>query len=147
MGSGEMKITEILEYSIKIEHESRLFYKKAAETITDESVRPLLQELEEEEIKHESRLADILDSVPEGNAAGFSRETMEGLIQNRIIAPDATAREILETALEREKHTRDFYGRVATLTNLTADVVDLFDMLFEQESGHVTRISKKIERL
>ena len=110
-------------------------------------MRPLLQELEEEEIKHETRLADILDSVPEGNAAGFSRETMEGLIQNLIIAPDATAREILETALEREKHTRDFYGRVATLTNLTADVVDLFDMLFEQESGHVTRISRKIERL
>jgi len=147
MGSGEMKITEILEYSIKIEHESRLFYQKAAETITDESVRPLLQELEEEEIKHETRLAGILDSVKEGNASGFNRETLDQLIQNRVIAQDATALEVLQTALEREKHTRDFYGRVATLTNLAADVVELFDMLFEQETGHVTRISKKIERL
>ncbi len=147
MGSGEMKITEILEYSIKIEHESRLFYQKAAEKVTDESVRPLLKELEAEEIKHESRLAGILDAVPEGNAEGFSRENLDQLIQNRVIAQDATAQEVLESALEREKHTRDFYGRVATLTNLAADVVDLFDMLFEQETGHVTRISKKLERL
>ncbi len=147
MSTGEMKISDILKYSIKIEHESMLFYKNAATLAVDADVKALLAELEAEEVKHESRLAGILDSTPDGDASGFSRESLDRLIQNRAIVPGADARQVLKTALEREEHTRDFYRSVSTMTNLEADVVELFVMLFKQESGHVTRVSHMLERL
>ena len=147
MSQGIMKISDILEYSIKIEHESMLFYKNAAPLSPDEGVKSLLSELEAEEVKHESRLADILESTTDSDAQGFSRESLDKLIQNREIPPAAGAREVLQIALEREEHTRDFYRQVSTMTNLSADVIDLFIMLFKQESGHVTRIRRKLENL
>lgn len=147
MSSGEMKISDILKYSIKIEHESMLFYRSSVDKVSEEGVKALLAELEAEEVKHESRLAGILDSTADGDASGFDRESLDKLIRNAEIPPGANARAVLETALEREKHTRDFYRQVATMTNLANDVVDLFTMLFKQESGHVTRISRKIENL
>ncbi len=147
MSSGEMKISDILKHSIRIEHESMLFYKKTAGLVTDESVRPLLSGLEAEEVKHEARLSGILDSTQDGEASGFNRESLDRLIQNREIPPGADERQILGIALEREEHTRDFYRQVSTMTNLSADVVDLFVMLFKQESGHVTRISRMLEKI
>lgn len=147
MSSGEMKISDILEYSIKIEHESMLFYRGAVGLVTEEGVKALLAELEAEEVKHESRLAEILDSTPDGDAENFERESLDKLIQNREILTGADAQGVLTIALEREEHTRDFYRQVSTMTNLAANVIDLFVMLFKQESGHVTRIRNKIEKL
>lgn len=147
MSSGEMKISDILKYSIKIEHESMLFYKNATGLVSEEGVKSLLVELEAEEVKHETRLAGILDEADDGDASGFERESLEKLIVNREIPFGADALAVLTIALEREEHTRDFYRQVSTMTNLAANVVDLFTMLFKQESGHVTRIRNKIGKL
>ena len=147
MASGEMKISEILEYSIKIEHESRLFYEKAVPLAADEEVKTLLAELQAEEVKHENRLSELLDSTPDGDAEGFDHESLKKLIQNRQIPEGADQKQVLETALEREEHTRDFYRSILTMTNLAANVIDLFEMLFKQESGHVTRINRKLINL
>jgi rubrerythrin len=147
MSSGEMKISDILKYSIKIEHESMLFYKGAAGLVTEEGVKALLAELEAEEVKHETRLVGILDSTTDSDAEGFDHTSLDKLIQNREIPSGAGALAILAVALEREEHTRDFYRQVSTMTNLAANVIDLFVMLFKQESGHVTRIKNKIEKL
>ena len=147
MSNGEMRISDILKYSIKIEHESMLFYRAASGRTGSESVRELLSELEQEEIKHESRLSGILEDLTDDDAAGFSHESMDRLIQNREIPEGADERAVLETALQREEHTRDFYRQVLTITNLSAEVTELFTMLFKQETGHVTRISRKLENL
>lgn len=147
MSTGEMKISDILKYSIQIEHESMLFYKNAALLASSSEVKELLAELEAEEVKHESRLTDILSSSGNGDAEGFDREHLDKLIQNREIPEAADEHVVLGIALEREEHTRDFYRQVSTMTNLSQDVIDLFFMLFKQESGHVTRISHKIEKL
>lgn len=147
MSTGEMKISDILKYSIQIEHESMLFYKNAAPVASTAEVKSLLAELEAEEVKHELRLTEILSSNGGGDAEGFDREHLDKLIQNREIPEGADEHEVLAIALEREEHTRDFYRQVSTMTNLSQDVIDLFVMLFKQESGHVTRISRKIENL
>ena len=147
MSDGVMRISDILKYSIRIEHESTLFYRNAAPMAADGHVKDLLQELEAEEIKHEARLSGILDSTPDGDAHGFDRTSLDRLIQNRDIPPGANEMQVLKTALEREEHTRDFYRQVSTMTNLDEDVIELFVMLFKQETGHVSRITHMIEKL
>lgn len=147
MATGVMKVEDILKYAIKIENESMLFYRDAVKIVKEESVKSLVVELEMEELKHETRLSDMLASVEGMDAEGFEKESLEQLIMNREIPNDASEVDVLSIALEREKNTRDFYRRVSMITNLDANVVDVFDKLFEQESGHVTRIYKKLEKI
>ncbi len=137
---GEMRISDILKYSIKIEHESMLFYDSAEPRASSEETRTLLKDLAAEEVKHENRLSELLNGIEDGAARGFDHTSLENLIRNREIPEGADQETILKIALEREEHTRDFYSQVLTLTNLEANVVDVFDMLHKQESGHVTRI-------
>ena len=147
MSSAEMKISDILKYSIKIEHESQLFYEDSKTRVTDAPVVELLTELAAEEVKHEARLTGLLKDLKDGDAENFSRESLDRLIQNRQVTDGAAEKEVLETALEREEHTRDFYRQISTMTNLSDDVIDIFTMLFNQESGHVKRISSKLKSL
>ena len=144
---NEVKISDILKYSIKIEHESMLFYKNAAPGAEGEDVKSLLNELADEEVKHEARLSRLLDQIEDGAAAGFDHSTMKKLIQTSEIPDGADQEAVLKVALEREVHTRDFYGQVSTLTNLDANIVDVFDMLYKQESGHVLRISGLLKKI
>ena len=144
---NEVKISDILKYSIKIEHESMLFYQNAAPGAEGEDVKSLLNELADEEVKHEARLSRLLDQIEDGAAAGFDHSTMKKLIQTSTIPEGADQEAVLKVALEREVHTRDFYGQVSTLTNLDANIVDVFDMLYKQESGHVMRISGLLKKL
>lgn len=147
MTTGTMKVGDILRYSVKIENESMKFYRDAVKNIKSESVKSLVVELEMEELKHEARLADILASIDGDKALDFDKNSLDKMIQNREIPTDANEETVLNIALEREKNTRDFYNQVLTITNLDANVVDLFQMLFEQESGHVTRVNRMLEKL
>lgn len=147
MSSGEMRIGEILEHSIRIEHESMLFYQQAVTRTDDPSVQELLQELAAEEVKHEARLSELREKIGPGEPRPFQRETLEQLIRNRQIPEGAGRQEVLQVALQREELTRDFYLQVSTMTNLAPDIVDLFDMLYKQESGHVSRIESKLKKL
>jgi len=144
---SEMKISDILTYSIKIEHESMLFYREAAPKASGHDVRTLLGELAAEEVKHENRLSGLLNDLEDGDAEGFDHTSMNKLIRNDEIPADADQEAVLNIALEREENTRDFYIQVATMTNLDANVVDVFDMLCKQEAGHVTRISNMLKKL
>ncbi len=144
---SEMRISDILTYSIKIEHESMLFYREAAPRASGGDVRTLLEELAAEEVKHENRLSGLLNDLADGDAEGFDHTSMNKLIRNDEIPADADQEAVLNIALEREENTRDFYIQVATMTNLDVDVVDVFDMLYKQESGHVTRISNMLKKL
>lgn len=147
MTTGVMKVEEILQYAIQIENESMKFYRDAVEIVKDESVKSLVVELEMEEVKHEARLEDLLKSVKGMEAPGFEKNSLEQLIVNREIPAEASEVDVLSIALEREKNTRDFYRRVSMITNLESNVIDVFEKLFEQESGHVTRIYKKLEKM
>lgn len=144
---SDPRISDILKYSIKIEHESMLFYQNALSEASGDDVKKLLEELAVEEEKHENRLTGLLEDQTDSPVQDFDRTSMDKLIQNRSIPAGANQEEVLNIALEREKHTRDFYGQIATMTNLQANVVDVFDMLFNQESGHVTRISNLLKNL
>ena len=147
MGTGTMKIGDILRYSVKIENESESFYRDAVEKVKEESVKTLLKELEAEEVKHAARLTDILASAEDIEAEGFEHENVNKLIQNKEIPFNISEQDLLNIALEREKNTRDFYSQVLTITNLDSDIDALFQMLYNQERGHFARISKLLEKL
>ena len=147
MSSENLSMADVLKYSIRIENESRLFYEDSITKVTDENVKVLVTELRDEEIKHENRLVNIYVENKDVEVLDIDSEKFKNLINNQEIPPTATSKEVLEIALGRENNTKDFYRQVSLLTNIDQEVIDIFQMLYEQESGHVTRIEKLIEKI
>ena len=143
----DMTMVDVLKYAIKLEHESRSFYDAAARQFEEGEVRELVETLRDEEIKHENRLTGILSDNDKDAQVVLEESMVKRLIHNQEIELGSSMKEVLGVALEREKLTRDFYRQISTMSHISADVISAFDMLFEQESGHVTKISHMLDRM
>ena len=143
-----VNIAEILEYAVKIEHESMLFYTRSAEIVTDEAVGKLISELRADEVQHQAYLEQLLKSTAgTDKQVEFDEQLMRKIVDNPVIPAGASAKDVLLVALDREKNTRNLYDTIATMSNLDNNVVELFEMLHEQESNHVLKIEYRLERL
>jgi rubrerythrin len=147
MTKESINIADIFKYAINIEHESMLFYKEAVKRVSQDEVKTLLYKLSDDEVAHEARLTKKLLTADKDSAIMLDNASLETLIDNSAIPDDASMAVILDIALGREKNTRDFYGQISTMTNIDADIIDLFNELYNQESGHVKRISSLINSL
>ena len=147
MTTGSIKVEDVLKHAIRIENESQVFYRTASQRVQDDAVKVLLKELEAEEVKHAARLSGILEDVQGLEFSDFDRTTMEKLITTASIDDDDDQEGVLRVALEREKNTRDFYAQILTMTNLEANIIDVFEELHTQEQGHYQRISSKLRKL
>ena len=148
MSDSTVNVADILEYAVKIEHESMLFYTRAADIVTDEAVRKLVSELRADEVQHQAYLEQLLKSTAGSNKqVKFDEQLLREIVANPAIPSGAGAKDVLLIALDREKNTRNLYNTIATMSNLDNDVIELFEMLYEQESNHVLKIEYRLERL
>lgn len=141
----EIVVEEILNYSRKIELESYSFYKECAFMMKDEEVKALAEGLAEEEIDHYNRLNKLLDGIAVGEEELKKRIKIEKihyetLVVTRTVPAEPTPLQFLEIALEREEETKDVYTGLAIITDLTGEVVLVFEQLMNQEEGHILRI-------
>ncbi len=145
-------VKEIIEYAIKIEKESFVFYTNAANLIEDADVNALLVKLSGEEVAHQNRLKSLIDETkvsPEFLLKEMEIDTtiMERIVETSAIPVDASALDVLNVALEREKNTEQTYAMLMNLTQISDDVVDVFEDLRLQEQGHVNKIEARISKI
>lgn len=145
-------VKEIIEYAIRIEKESFAFYTQAAEQVRDRGVRELTQQLAKEEVDHQNRLKALIDEEkvsPYGLKKTLEIDTtlMDRIVSTSGISEDAGAREVLQTALERENNTERTYAMLMTLSNIGEDLVDVFRDLRKQEQGHAEKIKGRMKKL
>ena len=72
---------------------------------------------------------------------------MERIVETSVIPVEAGALDVLKVALEREKNTERTYGMLMTLTQISDDVVEVFEDLRLQEQGHVNKIQARINKI
>ena len=145
-------VKEIIEYAIQIEKESFVFYTNTAKLIEDADVKVLLEKLSGEEVDHQNRLKGLIDETkisPEFLLKEMEIDTtiMERIVETSIIPGDASTLDVLNVALEREKNTEQTYAMLMTLTQISEDVVEVFEDLRLQEQGHVNKIQARINRI
>lgn len=145
-------VEEIIKYSQKIEQESYAFYKEAEGKIENKEVKELTRELQEAEMKHLNKLKGLLQETKLSRKELDSKieltEDPESMIVSlEKISPNAGPKDILETALQREKKTEGLYRQLHAFTDLSEDVVSTFDYLVKQEQGHVVTIENKLKSL
>ena len=148
----ELSVQQVIEFSQTIEEESHNFYVEASKRLQSEELKALAVELAEAEVDHLNRLRRLLKltsiSKEELNThVSLQTSEYKKIISTTQIADDATAKDILSSALARETATSNTYKMLVSMTNLNAEVVELFAYLSKQEAGHVTTIKNKLERL
>lgn len=145
-------VKEIIEYAIKIERESFEFYNRAYEHVQDPDVKDLTVQLAGEEVDHQNRLRDLIDEEkvdPELLMEEMEIDTkiMDRIVETSIIPADASSLKVLAIALERENNTEQTYAMLSTLSNITDDIVKVFEDLRKQEQGHATKIELRIKKI
>ncbi|MEA1971803.1 MAG: ferritin family protein [Candidatus Cloacimonadota bacterium] len=148
----ELTIKEIIEYAIKIEKESYNFYKIAENIVKDIDAKKLVSLLANEEIDHQNRLKALIDEKKVSAEELEKKGNIDTLLLDKIITTpnmtsNSTSMEILEIALEREKNTEQSYAMLLTLSNISDDIINIFDELRLQEKGHVQKIQNRIDKM
>lgn len=145
-------VKEIIEYAIKIENESFKFYTNASQKVEAGDVKNLLVMLSGEEVDHQNRLKALIEEE-KVSAQLLMKEMevdttiMDRIVKTSLIQNDATAIDVLKIALEREKNTEQTYAMLSTLTQISDDIVEVFDELRLQELGHATKIQLRMDKI
>lgn len=145
-------VKEIIEYAIKIENESFKFYTNASQKVESGDVKDLLVKLSGEEVDHQNRLKGLIEEEKVSAQLLMKEMEIDTIIMDRIvktslIQDDATAMDVLKIALEREKNTEQTYAMLSTLTQISDDIVEVFDELRLQEMGHATKIQLRMDKI
>jgi rubrerythrin len=145
-------VKEIIEYAIKIENESFKFYTNASQKVESGDVKDLLIMLSGEEVDHQNRLKGLIEEE-KVSAQLLMKEMevdttiMDRIVKTSLIPENATAMDVLKVALEREKNTEQTYAMLLTLTQISDDIVQVFDELRLQELGHATKIQLRMDKI
>jgi len=149
----EFTIQEVIEYAQKVEKESYQFYKSAADILNDPGTVELAGKLSLEEEKHYNYLGDLLSgekASPKelGRKVHLDKVDPEDqMVSTSDISGNATALDILNIALEREKNTEQLYGMLLSMTDLSESMTKVFEDLKKFEHNHVDQVSAMIDRI
>jgi rubrerythrin len=72
---------------------------------------------------------------------------MDRIVETSVIPDEASSLDVLNVALEREKNTEQTYAMLQTLSNITDDIIEVFEDLRLQEVGHAKKIQARINKL
>ncbi len=148
----ELSVEQVIQFAQTIEEESYTFYTEANRRLDDPNLKALTEELASAEVDHLNRLRKLLDLTAVAEDQLKRRVRLDTAEYRRVVAAkpienDSSAREILERALARETATANTYKMLVSMTNLGPEVVELFTYLTAQETGHVTTIKNKLNKL
>lgn len=148
----ELNLKEIIIYAENIELESYTFYKHAAEMVTENSVKDILEQLASEETGHYNQLRKLRaeESISKANLEEklqIDAELLEMLVNSDKIEPGFSGTEVLNIALKREINTAKAYEMFLTFTSLNQDAIEVFEQLRLQELGHITKIENRLKKI
>ena len=161
--SISLNAIEVFEIAERIERNAVNFYRKAAETFSDESLSEILLSLSEFEKEHQKCYANMRKQISdkELNIVTFDPENgmdlyLQKIADSQVFNPQndpaeqlkdkKTVRDILEYAVEAEKDTIIFY--LGLKNYLTAEAVkNKVDEIISEEMNHITELNLRLSAL
>jgi rubrerythrin len=150
----ELTIEGIVNFAVNIEEESAAFYEKAYKRFkksgnVEKEVLTLLGFLVDEEIRHKrviqerfERNSDAGTKLPYDNL----QSAVSDIVESPGLPEDASSKQVLETALQRELNTASLYRVLYSLSEL-AQMAPVFIDLIHQEEGHANRIKSALKSI
>lgn len=141
----EEKIKPLLT-ALKAEKEAQNFYGRMANRSTNPTGQQMFKHLMNEEKKHMKVLEKRLKKL--GGSADTSGLTEKASVLSEIdfADPSLSDLEIINVAIEDEKHAIDFYTKAANASD-SAEEKEMYNLLANDEKNHMQSLEREAKRL
>lgn len=152
------RLDEVFQMAMHAEQMGQLLYESTAKEAKDPQVVDLCQRLASQEKAHYETFKSMQEAMPKDYAARrLSLEEMafvQSLVDGSVIPSEAEARkaarenslaQILDTAIQAERNSQDFYGQIAQ--GVDAAGASAIRAIIEEEKQHEQVLSEARRRL
>lgn len=155
--SYDFSADEIFEMAEQLERNGAAFYRNAAEAISDDAAKELLNRLAAMEDDHEKTFADMRRELtaaekgatvfdPEGDAVAYLKALADTRVFFEKEIDTGSMKEILKSAIEAEKDSIVFYlGMKEAVPEKMGK--NRLDAIIKEEMGHIRLLSKELTAL
>jgi len=145
----ELTIEEMIRYTVRIQQDSFLFYRKAAKLLEGNEFKTLADTLADNKAYHLRELKKLLNEcIIQGDDLDemvyVDTTVFDEILESRNIPVQATPIDVMCLSYVREKNTKKTYEMILQLPALHEKVARVFTMLIEMQDRHMRDISTKI---
>jgi len=145
----ELTLEELIKYTVRIQQDSFLFYRKAARILEGNVMKPVTDELADFKADQLKRLKDLLGQyvVADENIdfmVDVDTDLFDDILNNGDIPAQATPLDVLLLSLNREDKTAMTYNMILGFPDLEDRAEQVYGILFEDEMKKIDTLRKKI---
>ncbi len=145
----ELTIEEVIRYTVRIQQDSFLFYKKAAKLLEGNELKSLADTLADDKANHLHELKNLLNEfIVQGEDLGETVDVdttvFDEILEKGNIPVQATPVDVMCLSYVREKNLKKTYEMILQLPALHKRVARVFSTLMEVEDRRIRAISTKI---
>jgi len=138
-------LRDILDFAVKREEEAAAAYGRMRDMVREASLKELMTELQNEEMKHKELLLGLGGVKPESLKI---KPVVDMMISDYLVAdppnPDMTFQDLLILAAQKEQKAVDLYTELRRRVT-EVEHIRLFDFLISQEKNHKLKLESEYE--
>ena len=147
----ELTLEELIKYTVRIQQDSFLFYRKAARILEGNEMKPVIDGLADFKADQLKQLKDLLSEytlASEDIDFMFDVDTdlFDDILDNGDIPAQATPRDVLVLSLKREDRTAKTYVMIMDLPLLEERAGQLYRLLLEDEKEKISALRERAEK-
>jgi len=145
----ELTIEEMIRYTVRIQQDSFLFYRKAAKLLEGNELKSFADSLADNKAYHLHELKNLLNEcIINGDDLGemvdVDTTVFDEILAKGTIPVHATPVDVMCLSYTREKNTKKTYEMVLKLPALHGKVARVFSSLMEMQDRNMHDIRTKI---
>jgi len=147
----ELTLEELIKYTVRIQQDSFLFYRKAARILEGNEMKPVIDGLADFKVNQLKQLKNLLSEytlASENIDFMFDVDTdlFDDILDNGDIPAQATPRDVLVLSLKREDRTAKTYDMIMNLPLLEERAGQLYRLLLEDEKEKISALRERAEK-
>ena len=148
----ELTLEELIRYTVRIEQDSFLFYRRVARNLKGSELRLFADELADFKVSQLKQLKELLgefmlNTQGSGDMIDVDTTLFDEILENGDIPAQATPRDVLLFSLRREYNIRRTFEMILSLPITDERAQQLFSALRDDEQGRIRALKERIGRL
>jgi rubrerythrin len=148
----ELTLEELIRYTVLVQQDSFLFYRKAARILEGSELKPLTDELADFKASQLKKLRELLSECMLNQEESdymidVDADLFDEILDNGDIPPQATPRDLLFLSLNRENRIAKTYDMILNLPLSEKRAREVFRLLLDDEIEHIDALRKRFENV
>jgi rubrerythrin len=147
----ELTLEELTKYTVRIQQDSFIFYRKAARILEGNEMKQVIDELADFKADQLKQLKDLLIEYTLASEnidymVDVDTDLFDDILDNGDIPAQATPRNVLMLSLNREDRTAKTYDMILNLPHLEERTGQVYRLLLKDEREKISTLRKRVEK-